>query len=87
MCPTFSGSVHHFDVALPWQFTNHDDFALMVSVSSLLQTHHISFFQAFLEPYTLASLTPLSWTFPRVFLPAYSQNVLLCLKYIAHPYN
>ena len=34
MCLVLSGSVRHFDVALAWKFTNHDDFALTVRYHS-----------------------------------------------------
>ncbi len=35
MCFVLSGSVLHFDIALLWTFTNHDDFALTVRYRSL----------------------------------------------------
>ena len=35
MCLVHSQSVRHFDIALLWKFTNHDDFALTVRYRSL----------------------------------------------------
>ena len=40
MCLVLSGSVRHFDVALLWQFTNHD-FALTVRYRSFILLHMI----------------------------------------------
>ena len=34
MCLVLSESVLHFDIALLWKFTNHDDFALTVRYRS-----------------------------------------------------
>ena len=61
----------------------------MIRIISVIETSHtqqLLFLPSVLEPYTLASLTPLLWTFPRP-LPADSPNVLSCLTYIAYPHK
>ena len=43
MCLVLSGSVHHFDFALLWKFTNHDDFAPTVRYRSFFTTRLFGF--------------------------------------------
>ena len=39
MTRSVSGSVRHFDVALLWKFTNHDDFPITVQYRSFMTWH------------------------------------------------
>ena len=43
MCLVLIGSVHHFDFALLWKFTNHDDFAGTVRYRSFFITRLFGF--------------------------------------------
>ena len=40
MCLVLRGSARHFDVVLPWKFTNHNDFALTVRDRSFEKLAH-----------------------------------------------
>ena len=42
MCLVLSGSVLHFDIALLWKFTNHDDFAQEPMSRSMNSTTFLS---------------------------------------------
>lgn len=51
MCLVFSGSVRHFDIALLWKLTNHDDLALTVRNRSLVLCTLLPHFSRKLEFY------------------------------------
>ena len=58
MCLVLSASVRHFDVALPWKFRNHDDFAVTVRYRSLLLLLLLSVSVFLKDTRKLGSLTP-----------------------------